>query len=400
MDFCVSSFIWHNSEVAYNIVVKYINKFVEVEKMDNKVDVLVGMSGGIDSSVSAYFLKEKGYNVTGITMKLWKADRKFSSFIHGDACFSPNEDSDIYKAQNICKVLGIKHVVLDVSEEYEKNILLNFRNEYLNGRTPNPCVWCNQKIKFGALITEAKKSGINFDFFATGHYARIKKNGSRYDLLRALDLSKDQSYFLYRLSQNQLSSVLFPLGDITKKQVKEIDFKLGFHDENQKESQDFYSGPYSDLLDVSPQKGKILYKDGTVLGEHEGYWNYTIGQRKGLGIAWPNPLYVISINSDSNTVTVGERDFVLSYEVYATDVNFVSLSEEECQNEIIVSCQAKIRSNGALEACNARIYKKDNSFIIKAFFEDGVFGSTPGQSLVLYKDDSVLCGGIIYQNNQ
>lgn len=366
--------------------------------MNSDIKVLVGMSGGMDSAVTSYLLKEKGYDVTGVTMKLWKPERSFSSVIHGDACFSPNEKEDVEKARVICEKIGIRHVVLDISDEYEKNVLENFRREYLDGRTPNPCVWCNQKIKFGALLEEARKAGLVFDFFATGHYARTEKlPDGRTALKRAADLFKDQSYFLYRLSQNQLNSVMFPLGGLNKKDVKKLDFKLGFHDENQKESQDFYSGPYSDLLDTIPRKGRIIHKNGQVLGEHEGYWNYTIGQRKGLGVSWSQPLYVVSIIPDENTVVLGEYESVLCKEIICSDVNFVSASEDVMMKSSKegVHCSAKIRSAGTMENCTAYLESKNGINVIRAVFDEGVFAGTPGQSLVLYKDDYVLCGGII-----
>ena len=269
--------------------------------------VLVGMSGGIDSSVSAYLLKNLGYEVEGVTMKLFKEGQALAPNITKDACFSPNEVHDIEKSKEICEKIGIKHHVLDLSSVYESYVLKNFRDEYMNARTPNPCVICNQKIKFGALMDYARESGIEFDYFATGHYAEIVYAFSRYAIKRAKDLLKDQSYFLYRLSQEQLSHILFPLASFTKKEVRTIDVNMGFHSANQEESMDFYSGDYNELLKAGERAGNIVDTNGRVLGEHKGFWNYTIGQRKGLGIGYKEPLYVIALDSVKNEVVVGTK---------------------------------------------------------------------------------------------
>ena len=354
--------------------------------------VLVGMSGGIDSSVVAYLLKEKGYDVQGVTMTMWNDKIPFRGDPSKDACFSPGEVEDVEKAKQICSRLGIEHTVLDVSELYESVVLENFRHEYLNGRTPNPCVWCNQKIKFGALVEYARKAGIQFDYFATGHYARIEHSqdvhNGRYCLKRGVDPRKDQSYFLYRLSQQQLSGILFPLGDMEKAQTKRIDRILGFHPVEQTESQDFYSGHYSDLLDVKPTPGDIVDTQGNVLGKHEGIWNYTIGQRKGLGIAAPRPLYVIALDPKRNEVVVGYEEMTGNTSVTASQVNWVSADSFE---DGLVA-QAKIRSTGNPVPCRV-FHAQDGS--IKADFFAPVKAATCGQSLVVYDGDYVLFGGII-----
>ena len=282
--------------------------------------VLVGMSGGIDSSIAAYLLKKQGYQVSGVTMSLWKDGRVFHGDATKDACFSPNKKEEIDKAKAICNRLGIGHTVLDISDLYESTVLKNFRDEYLGGRTPNPCVWCNQKIKFGAMVEYAKAAGLEFDYFATGHYARIEEENGRFCLKRGLDPLKDQSYFLYRLSQRQLSTTLFPLGGMTKADVRAIDVELGFHPEGQSESQDFYSGSYADLLDVEPTPGDIVDTEGRVLGRHNGIWNYTIGQRKGLGVSAPKPLYVISLDVAKNRVVVGYEESTVNTTVRATNL--------------------------------------------------------------------------------
>lgn len=350
--------------------------------------VLVGMSGGIDSSIAAYLLKKQGYDVAGVTMSLWKDGRVFHGDATKDACFSPNKKEEIDKARSICDKLGIEHHVLDIADLYESTVLKNFKDEYLGGRTPNPCIWCNQKIKFGAMVDYAKEAGIQFDFFATGHYARIEKDDDRYCLKRGLDPLKDQSYFLYRLSQRQLGRTLFPLGSMTKTQVRAIDVELGLHPEDQGESQDFYSGDYSDLLEVEPTPGDIVDMQGKVLGRHNGIWNYTIGQRKGLGVSAPKPLYVVSFDVANNRVVVGYEENIVNTVVRATNLNWVSI--EELPSAIHAS--AKIRSTGMPVACQVSIDSQDR---LCATFDVPVKAATPGQSLVIYDNDKVLVGGII-----
>ena len=350
--------------------------------------VLVGMSGGIDSSIAAYLLKNQGYDVSGVTMTLWKEGRVFHGDYTKDACFSPNKKEEIDKARAICDKLGIRHHVLDIADLYESTVLKNFRDEYLGGRTPNPCIWCNQKIKFGAMVDYAREAGIEFDHFATGHYARIEKENGRYCLKRGLDPLKDQSYFLYRLSQRQLAMTLFPLGSMSKADVRAIDVGLGFHPEDQGESQDFYSGSYSDLLGVEPTPGDIVDTHGKVLGRHNGIWNYTIGQRKGLGVSAPKPLYVISLDVGANRVVVGYEESTVNTVVRAVNLNWVSIDELPSA----IHASAKIRSTGTPVSCQVSIDSQDR---LCAVFDVPVKAATPGQSLVIYDNDKVLVGGII-----
>lgn len=350
--------------------------------------ILVGMSGGIDSSVVAYKLKHEGHDVVGVTMSVWKSDGKYQGNPDKNSCFSPDKTKDIQQARDVCNRLGIELKVVDISDLYESVVLSNFRTEYLNGRTPNPCVWCNQKIKFGAMVELMKKSGLEFDYFATGHYAQIVNVNGRFAVKRALDVSKDQSYFLYRLNQEQLAHTLFPLGEMTKMDVRKIDVEQGFHPEGQKESQDFYSGHYTDLLDVQPKTGNIVDTDGKILGKHNGMWNYTIGQRKGLGVSAPYPLYVIGLDPVKNEVVVGYEDKTDNYGVTATNVVWQAV--ESIKDPIKAS--AKIRSTGFAVPCTVYVDSYDN---LCADFDVPVKAATCGQSLVVYKDDIILCGGII-----
>ena len=357
--------------------------------------VLVGMSGGIDSSVTAHLLASQGYDVQGVTMTLWRNGPHPVSSIVADACFSPNEKKDVEKSAEICRKLGISHFVLDVSDAYEKIVLGDFRSEYAAGRTPNPCVLCNEKIKFGAMVESARKAGIAFDFFATGHYARVVRKNGRFAIARAKDDFKDQSYFLHRLHQEQLGMVMFPLGGMTKAEVRKIDVALGFHPEGQSESMDFYSGDYADLLNLPPRKGNIVDCDGKVVGSHDGYWNYTIGQRKGLGIGGSaHPLYVVSIVPERNEVVVGASELTKNHEVSASNLSFMGISEEMANGEYREYHDgfAKIRSAGKPSPCRFRILGER----LEIAFETPVLSACCGQSAVVYGDDGVvMVGGII-----
>ncbi|AEV28968.1 tRNA (5-methylaminomethyl-2-thiouridylate)-methyltransferase [Sphaerochaeta pleomorpha str. Grapes] len=350
--------------------------------------VLVGMSGGIDSSVAAYLLKQMGHEVVGVTMTIWNGKADLPAPKKSNSCFAPEKTEDIKKTKIICDKIGIEHQVLDLSDLYERVVLKDFQDEYLNGRTPNPCVWCNAKIKFGAMVDYAREKGIQFDKFATGHYARIVEKDGRYGIKRAVDLKKDQSYFLYRLSQEQLASTLFPLGEMVKEDVRKIDVEQGFHDVYQEESQDFYGGDYTDLLDVTNKRGNIVDSKGTVLGQHEGIWHYTIGQRKGLGIAAERPLYVLSLRPQTNEVVVGFEEDTFQRSVTANTVVWGSVDHLEGTQQV----QAKIRSTGYPSEAVAH-QGEDGS--ITAVFSLDIKAATTGQSLVLYAGDTILCGGII-----
>ncbi len=350
--------------------------------------VLVGMSGGIDSSVVAYLLKKEGHEVVGVTMTVWNGRKDLPAPKHTNSCYAPEKEEDIKKIKEICAKIGIEHQVLDLSELYERVVLKNFKDEYMNGRTPNPCVWCNAKIKFGAMVEYAREKGMVFDKFATGHYARIVSRDGRYAVARAVDLKKDQSYFLYRLTQEQLASIIFPLGEMQKEDVRKIDVEQGFHDVYQDESQDFYGGDYTDLLDVTNKEGNIVDRSGRVLGKHVGIWHYTIGQRKGLGVAAEKPLYVLELRPQTNEVVVGFEEETFQTTVSASQVVWSYLPTLSSEAEVL----AKIRSTGY--PTQAKAWALDNG-TITAKFHDEVKAATIGQSLVLYDGDVIICGGII-----
>jgi tRNA-uridine 2-sulfurtransferase len=353
--------------------------------------VLVGLSGGVDSSVAAWMLKEQGYDVVGVTMAIWDGKPVASS---KHACYGPNEAEEIEEARAIADFLNIPYHVFDCAKDYKHLILNYFKEEYLAGRTPNPCVRCNQLIKFGMLPLMAEKAGIAYDHFATGHYANVDwdPERKRYLLKKGLDPRKDQTYFIYRLSQNQLAKALFPLGQYTKPQVRELAKKLGIPAKEKEESQDFFGGDYKVLLDVKEKEGLIVRKDGTILGTHQGYWHYTIGQRKGLGVAFTEPLYVLALNATKNEVVVGTREETLQQDFTVNNLHWNAI--EHLDQSMEVSC--KIRSAQKEKLATIMPIGEDNKTNrIKVHFHEPVDAITPGQSAVFYDDLIVVGGGII-----
>lgn len=355
------------------------------------MNILVGLSGGVDSSVTAMLLKEQGHNVIGATMAIWGnrgVKNKISLPASHGACLGPDEKEDIEAAKKLCNDIGIDFYVFDCAEQYNEIVLKNFREEYLSGKTPNPCIWCNSLIKFNVLPQLALLNGIEFDKFATGHYARVSKYNGRYTLKRGIDSKKDQSYFLYRLKQEQLKNIVLPLGDYTKSEIRKIAGQYGLEAAEKPDSQDFYAGDYNELLNISPKQGNIVDTKGNVLGKHNGIWNYTIGQRKGLGISAVEALYVIELREAENEVVVGFKDNTFSDYLEAENLNWISI--EKLTDKI--NCQAKIRSTQ--QPVDVTISPAQDGSI-KVRFENMQKSIAPGQSIVLYDGDLVLGGGII-----
>jgi len=367
--------------------------FRTIKKMSKKT-VAVGMSGGVDSTMAAYILKKEGYNVIGVTMAIWDASLDIPDLgISG--CYGPGEEKDLKLVKSVCKKLEIEHHIIDLKKEYKENVLNYFCNEYICGKTPNPCVMCNQKIKFGALLQKTKKSGIEFDHFATGHYVRIEQNPTtkRFVLKKAVDPKKDQSYFLSYLRQEQLGQLIFPLGEKTKTEIKKTATELGFKDIAERgESQDFIeTDDYSVLFnekDIKP--GDIVDVTGKKLGTHRGIIHYTVGQRKGLGVSGGNSgvLYVIKIDAQKNTIMVGPEVHLLSKEFTASNMNWIAI--EKLSSEMKV--HAKIRQQH--KEAPAIITPLEGGKV-KVVFDNPQRAITPGQTVVFYDNDIVLGGGII-----
>ena len=348
----------------------------------------VGLSGGVDSSVAAALLSQQGYSVCGITMEIYDGSAGLQGSVK-HACYGPGEKEDVESAAAVCEKLKIPFQAIDLRQEYKSHVIDYFRSEYLEGKTPNPCVVCNQKLKFGFLLAKAREAGLDFDYFATGHYARIVKSGSRFLLKRAADRSKDQTYFLYGLTPQQLAHTLFPVGDYAKQQVREMARELGLQTADRTESQDFIDGrDYSILFAEDEIKaGEIVDEKGRVLGEHRGIIHYTVGQRRGLGIASHRPLYVSRIDAANNRVVVSHHER-RSKGLVAGDFNWIAVDRIDRPLDV----QVKIRLRH--KETDATVYPADKNQT-KILFKEPQMSVTPGQSAVIYADDTVLGGGII-----
>ncbi len=349
--------------------------------------ILVGLSGGVDSSVAALILKQQGHEVVGATMSIWGKDGMAAKSGHKNACYGPDEKEDIEEARKIAAQIDIPYYVFNCVEQYEQIVLDNFKSEYIQGRTPNPCVWCNALVKFGVLPLIAKENGIEFDKFATGHYARVEEKDGRFLLKRGIAPHKDQSYFLYRLKQEQLKNIILPLGNYTKDQIRKIAKDNGLEVAEKPDSQDFYDGDYNELLGVKEKDGNIVDLDGKVLGHHKGIWNYTIGQRKGIGVSATEPLYVLELRKDTNEVVIGPADKTFKKELTAVNLNWIAFDKLENEHKVY----AKIRSTQQ----PTPVTITPNGDDVDVVFDELQKSIAIGQSVVFYDEDVVLGGGVI-----
>jgi len=358
---------------------------------NNKPKVLLAMSGGVDSSVAAFLLQQAGYEVIGITLKMWSYEKTY----HGKASVKPDNDF-IEDAQKLAETLNIEHHVIDIQDAFADLIIQDFVDEYFAGRTPNPCVLCNPTMKFGTLFHYAEKLGC--EKVATGHYLRVKSENGRYFVSRGKDVVKDQSYVLWKMSQAQLSRCLFPLSEFTKEEVKALARSFGMDSiAGKRESYDVCfipTGDYRSFLQMQcPEAcealrgGIICDKNGKWLGKHRGYPFYTIGQRKGLEVAVGHPIYVTQLDPENNRVILGEKEDLLSQTLFVTDFN---ISKYETLPE---NCRALVRIRYKDAGAMATITQEGKK--LRCDFDRPVSAVTSGQSAVFYEEEDVIGGGII-----
>lgn len=358
-----------------------------------KGKVVVGMSGGVDSSVTAYLLKEQGYDVIGITMQIWQDEDRCKIEESGGCCgLSAVED-----ARKVANKLGIPYYVLNFKKEFKENVIDYFINEYAKGVTPNPCIACNRYVKWESLLHKALT--LEADYIATGHYARIVKHPvtNRYTIKMANTDSKDQTYALYNLTQFQLKHTLMPVGDYEKSDIRKIASEIGLDVANKPDSQDICfvpDGDYAKFIrqnsNLNIKEGNFIDRTGKVLGRHKGICNYTIGQRKGLGISFGSPMYVSEIKPETNEVVLTGNDGLFKNNVLIKDFNFMSV--EDIDGEVFVN--GKLRYSQKKSPC---VIKKLDNGLVEAIFEEPQRAVTPGQAAVFYDGEYVLGGGVIYK---
>lgn len=351
-------------------------------------NVLCGMSGGVDSSVSACLLKEQGYEVVGCTMRLFD-NQDIGAGMESSCCSL----RDVDDAKAVCYRLGLQHYVFNFAEDFRRTVMRPFADSYLQGLTPNPCINCNRYMKFGKLVDRARE--IQLDYVATGHYGQIVQEHGRWLLKKSVDTKKDQTYFLYNLTQEQMAHFLLPLGGLTKAEVREIAAEHGFLNARKRDSQDIcfvpngdYGGFIEHFTGITVPCGNYIDRMGTVLGTHKGHIRYTLGQRKNLNISLGKRAYVVDKDVSANTVTLGDNEELFSDGLIANDLNLIACDRLEQP----IRCTAKTRHTQLETPCTVEQTDEDE---LRVRFDTPVRAVTAGQAIVLYDGDVVLGGGTI-----
>lgn len=355
-----------------------------------KEKVVVGMSGGVDSSVAAYLLKEQGYEVIGVTMQIWQDDDIFKQSEEGGCCGLSAVDD----ARRVANTLGIPYYVMNFKADFKKNVIDYFVSEYERGYTPNPCIACNRYVKWESLLKRSLEIGA--DYIATGHYARISRlDNGRYTIRNSVTATKDQTYALYNLTQDQLSKTLMPVGDYEKSEIRKIAEKAGLSVASKGDSQDICFVPdhdYAGFIERETNKiykpGKFVDENGRELGDHRGIINYTIGQRKGLGITAPTPLFVKELKMDTNEVVLCQNDRLFEKVCIVSNINYMSEPQIEAGKRAV----GKVRYSHAGAPCTLTPIDGDR---IRCEFDEPQRAITPGQAAVFYDGENILCGGTI-----
>lgn len=394
--------------------------YEDLEMPEKGDTVVVGMSGGVDSTITAMLLKKIGCNVIGATMSLW--DGKIPEMAEGkklrDSCYGPAEEKNIADCKKFCEEQNIPYYVVDVKEDYAREVLEYFKSEYRAGRTPNPCIRCNRYVKFGALLSGLRKLGVDYDYFCTGHYAKLVRgtesisslygdgvscagegNSMPPQIACAMDVSKDQAYFLYRIPTEILEKVRFPLSKYTKKEVFELARSFNLSAADRSESQDFVPEEYKDMLfsDKPSVPGDIIDMDGKVLGRHRGIEHYTIGQRRGLGVSAAEPLYVAEIDSANNYVVLGKDSDLFCGGLIADDIVWPGNYDPGCSFSAMVKIRLASKPVEALvEPYEVKEGETFTGRPYKISFAENQRAVAPGQSVVFYRDGIICGGGIIH----